>query len=129
MRGKSDAVRSAPRAVAERERSEAIRSELERRGISDEFARAVAQQLEPFAADLAAEQLDSVLSGVALAYGVHRRSIDAFRRTVTELEEVQVLLGSFGSELRKLDEAVEILAAYAARLRQHTTPPPPRNVH
>ena len=70
-----------------------------------------------------------MLSGVALAYGVHRRSIDAFRRTVTELEEVQVLLGSFGGELRKLDEAVEILAAYAARLRQHTTPPPPSNVH
>jgi hypothetical protein len=129
MREKSDAARSAPRAAAERERSEAIRSELGRRGISDEFARAIAQQLEPFAADLAAEQLDAVLSGVALAYGVHRRSIDAFRRTVTELEEVQVLLGSFGSELRKLDEAVEILAAYAARLRQHTTPPPPRSVH
>ena len=129
MRGKSDAVRSAPRAGAERERSEGIRSELERRGISEEFARAVAQQLEPFAADLNAEQLESVLSGVALAYGVHRRSIDAFRRTVTELEEVQLLLGSFGSELRKLDEAVEILAAYAARLRQHTSPPPPRNVH
>ena len=129
MRGKSDAVRSAPRAATERERNEGIRSELERRGISEEFARAVAQQLEPFAADLNAEQLESVLSGVAVAYGVHRRSIDAFRRTVTELEEVQLLLGSFGSELRKLDEAVEILAAYAARLRQHTSPPPPRNVH
>jgi hypothetical protein len=128
MRGKSDAVRSAPRA-AERERGEGIRSELERRGISDEFARAVAKQLEPFSTDLAPEQFEAVLSGVALAYGVHRRSIDAFRRTVTELEEVQVLLGSFGSELRKLDEAVEILAAYAARLRQSTSPPPPRNVH
>jgi hypothetical protein len=128
MRGKPDAARSAPRAAG-RERSEGIRSELERRGISDEFARAIAQQLEPFSTDLAPEQLEAVLSGVALAYGVHRRSIDAFRRTVTELEEVQHLLGAFGSELRKLDEAVEILAAYAARLRQSTNPPPPRSVH
>jgi hypothetical protein len=128
MRAKPDAVRGAPRG-GERERGEGIRSELERRGISDEFARAVALQLEPFGADLSPEQFEAVLSGVALAYGVHRRSIDAFRRTVTELEEVQTLLGNFGTELRKLDEAVEILAAYAARLRQSTSAPPPRSVH
>lgn len=126
MRAKSDAGRNAPRGA---EREEGIRSELERRGLSEEFARAVSAQLQPFAAELAPEQFEAVLSGVALAYGVHRRSVDAFRRTVTELEEVQHLLGSFGGELRKLDEAMEVLAAYAARLRQHTSPPPPRSVH
>ena len=127
MRSKADARREAPSETDER--SEEIRGELERRGLSEGFARAVTTQLEPFAGDLDKAHFDAVLSGVALAYGVHRRAIEAFRRTASELDEVQHLLGSFGTELRKLDEAVEILAAYAARLRHHASPPPPRTVH
>jgi hypothetical protein len=127
MRAKADERRAPRRAKAERE--EAIRGELERRGLSEEFARAVTRQLEPFAAELGQEQFDAVLSGVALAYGVHRRKVEAFRRTAAELDEVQHLLVSFGAELGKLDEAVEILAAYAARLRHHTAPPPGRTLH
>jgi len=127
MRAKSDERRAPRRARTERE--EAIRGELERRGLSEEFARAVTRQLAPFATELGQEQFDAVLSGVALAYGVHRRKVEAFRRTAAELDEVQHLLGSFGAELSKLDEAVEILAAYAARLRHHTAPPPGRTLH
>jgi hypothetical protein len=127
MRAKTDARREP--AAAEPERGEEIRSELERRGVSDGFARAVTAQLEPFVAELPREQYDAVLSGVALAYGAHRRAVEAFRRTASELDEVQHLLGSFAGELRKLDEAVEILAAYAARLRHHTAPTPPRTIH
>lgn len=127
MRAKSEVRRGSRRARAER--GEAIRGELERRGLSEEFARAVTLQLEPFAAELGPEQFDAVLSGVALAYGVHRRKVESFRRAASELDEVQQLLSGFGSELRKLDEAVEILAAYAARLRHHTAPPPDRTLH
>jgi hypothetical protein len=127
MAAKSEARREAPNRV--RNRATAIRGELERRGVSTAFAQALTAKLEPFAADLPSEQLEAVLSGAAVAYGVHRRSIEAFRRTATELDEVQGLLGSFAAELRKLDEAVEILAAYAARLRHHTAPPPSRILH
>jgi len=127
MRTKSDARRTPRRGRSER--GEGIRSELQRRGLSEEFARAVTAQLEPFAADLGRDQVDAVLSGVALAYGVHRRKVEAFRRAASELDEVQHLLGCVGTELSKLDEAVEILAAYAARLRHHTSPPPERTLH
>ena len=127
MPEKPDVRREAPRVAAER--SEEIRSELERRGLSEGFARAVAAQLEPFVADLPDEQFAAVLSGVTLAYGVHRRAVEAYRRTAAELDEVQQLLGSFAGELAKLDEAVEILAAYAARLRHHTAPPSGRTLH
>jgi hypothetical protein len=127
MAEKPDVRREAPGEAAER--SEAIRGELERRGLSESFARAVAARLEPFVGDLPEEQLAAVLSGVALAYGVHRRVVEVYRRTAAELDEVQQLLGSFAGELAKLDEAVEILAAYAARLRQQTAPPPKRTVH
>jgi hypothetical protein len=127
MSAKSEARRAPPGRVPERRAG--IQAELERRGLSAAFAQALCAKLEPFAADLAGEQLEAVLSGAALAYGVHRRAVEAFRQTARELDEVQTLLGSFAQELDKLDEAVEILAAYAARLRHHTAPPPGRTLH
>jgi hypothetical protein len=127
MSAKSEARRAPP--GRGRERRAGIQAELERRGLSTAFARALCAKLEPFVADLAAEQLEAVLSGAALAYGVHRRAVESFRRTARELDEVETLLGSFAQELHKLDEAVEILAAYAVRLRHHTAPPPGRVLH
>lgn len=106
-----------------------IRSELERRGVGDGFARAVSEQLEPFAGELSAEHVEAVIAGVTLAWGVHRRSVESFRRTASDLEEVQRLLSNFAGELHKLDEALEMLAAYAARLRTQTGPSPGRTLH
>jgi hypothetical protein len=106
-----------------------ILGELERRGVGDGFARAVSEQLEPFASELPPEQVEAVIAGVTLAWGVHRRSVEAFRRTATDLEEVQRLLSSFAGELHKLDEVLEMLAAYAARLRTQTRPSPTRTLH
>lgn len=106
-----------------------IESELVSRGLDDAFARETAQRLAPFAADLPRPQFDAVLSGIVLAFGVHRRCVEAFRKTSHDLEEVQQLLGSFGGELQKLDEALEILSAYAARLRVQTKPETDRTLH
>jgi hypothetical protein len=106
-----------------------IRGELARRGVGEGFARAVSEQLEPFAAELPPEHVEAVIAGVTLAWGVHRRSVEAFRRTATDLDEVQRLLSSFAGELHKLDEALEMLAAYAARLRTQTRAAPTRTLH
>jgi hypothetical protein len=106
-----------------------IESELVSRGLDDAFARETAQRLAPFVADLPRPQFAAVLSGVVLAFGVHRRCVEAFRKTSRDLEEVQQLLGSFGGELQKLDEALEILSAYAARLRVQTKPEADRTLH
>jgi hypothetical protein len=119
---------SVPRAQGAAPRSD-IRRELARRGVGDGFARAVSEQLEPFAAELQPEHVEAVIAGVTLAWGVHRRSVEAFRRTATDLEELQRLLSSFAGELHKLDEALEMLAAYAARLRTQTRPAPTRTLH
>lgn len=108
---------------------EAIRRELEARGVAEGFARAAAEALLPFAEDLEGDRWKAVVSGVTLAYGVHRRSIESFQKTAQDLDEVDRLLGSFGTELRKLDEALEILAAYVARLRVQTGTPAARRVH
>jgi hypothetical protein len=106
-----------------------IQGELERRGVGDGFARAVSEQLRPFASELPPEHVEAVIAGVTLAWGVHRRSVEAFRRTATDLEEVQRLLASFAGELHKLDEVLEMLAAYAARLRTQTRTSPTRTLH
>jgi hypothetical protein len=38
-------------------------------------------------------------------------------RTAADLEEIHLLLDGFADELRKLDEALETLAAYLVRLQ------------
>lgn len=103
---------------------EQIQRELERRGVSPEFSCEVARALAPFVAELSPGSHDAVLSGVRLAYGVHVRSIEALRKGVGELDEIQRLMGAFAPELQKLDEALEVLAAYVARLRSESDVPP-----
>ena len=106
----------------EAETSESIESELLGRGLDEAFAREIAQRLAPVAEDLPQSQYDAVLSGVVLAFGVHRRGLEALQKTTRDLDEMQQLLGSFGGELQKLDEALELLSAYAARLKVQTKP-------
>jgi hypothetical protein len=127
MPEKSEAQRGARSGA--REAAAAIRSDLEGRGVSEEFARAVSEQLAPFAGELPHEQHEAVLAGVALAFGVHRRAVATYRRAAADLDEVQRLVAAFASELEKLDEALEILAAYAARLRAQTGTGPARTLH
>jgi hypothetical protein len=111
------------------EPASSIERELVSRGIEESFAREASQRLAPFAEELPTEQYDAVLSGVVLAFGVHRAAVEAFGKTTRDLEEVQRLLGSFGGELQKLDEALELLSAYAARLRVQTKPSGDHTLH
>jgi hypothetical protein len=97
-----------------------IREDLERLGIAPEFSRSVSQRLERFSDELTADTYDAVLSGVAMAYGIHRRGLEGFKKTARDLDEVQRLMSGFSAELRKLDEALRTLAAYVARMRRQT---------
>jgi hypothetical protein len=49
-------------------------------------------------------------------------------RSSADLEEIHHLLDGFADELRKLDEALETLAAYLVRL-QCQAPPADRTLH
>jgi hypothetical protein len=100
--------------------AERIREDLEKLGVAPDFSRSVSERLERFAADLAPDSYDAVLSGVAMAYGIHRKGLQGFKKTARDLDEVQRLMGGFASELRKLDEALRTLAAYVARMRRQT---------
>ena len=109
--------------------AKSIREDLEKLGIAPEFSRPVSEHLERFSDDLTADTYDAVLSGVALAHGVQRRSQDDTARP--DSEEIQRLMTGFVAELKKLDEALEALAAYVTRMRAPAaeTPPPDRNLH
>jgi hypothetical protein len=100
--------------------AKSIREDLEKLGIAPEFSRSVSERLERFSGDLSADTYDAVLSGVAMAYGIHRKGLDGFKETARDLDEVQRLMSGFASELRKLDEALRTLAAYVARMRRQT---------
>ena len=110
---------------------EQICRQLEERGVTPGFAREVADALAPFAEELGASRLDAVLSGVRLAYGVHRRSAGAPNHGAGELEKIERLMGAFEPELKKLDEALDVLTAYVTRLRTETRPaePAPPTLH
>jgi hypothetical protein len=97
-----------------------IQSDLERRGVTPELSLSLSRQLAPIVADLAPDAYEAILGGVTLAYGARGGEEGARERTQRDLEEVQQLLCDFGTELRKLDEALEVLAAYALRLRAQT---------
>jgi hypothetical protein len=112
--------------------AESIREDLEKLGVAPEFSRSVAERLEQFADELAPDTYDAVLSGVAMAYGIHRKGLQGFKKTARDLDEVQRLMSGFASELRKLDEALRALAAYVARMRRQTanrTVPVHRTLH
>lgn len=106
-------------------RAERIRADLERRGVSSDFSRRISEGLEPFTDELEPNVYEAVLSGVTMAYGVQRRRETGAPEAVragsppsrSELDEMQRLMGEFGNELRKLDEALELLAAYLTRMR------------
>jgi hypothetical protein len=100
--------------------AKSIREDLEKLGIGPEFSRSVSERLERFSDDLTADTYDAVLSGVAMAYGIHRTGLEGFKKTARDLDEVQRLMSGFASELRKLDEALRTLAAYVARMRRQT---------
>ena len=110
-------------------RGRRIRADLERRGVARDFSSSITERLVPFYDELTPEAYEAVLSGVAMAYGVHRRGLEAAeaegRRSAErgDAEEIERLMKGFAAELRKLDEALETLAAYVSRLRGKTSDP------
>lgn len=98
-----------------------ICADLESRGVSPEFSQPVAERLAPTLSRLSPEQYAEVLDGVAVAYGVRSEDRDALSSGAREIEEIQRLMRGFASELRKLEEGLRILSAYAVRMRSQAT--------
>ena len=107
-----------------------LQAELERRGVAPELAEAVAAQLAEVAPALPRARAEDLLAGAALACAVQEASPSAASaRTARDLDEVQRLMGAFAGELRKLDEALQLLATYLTRIKARSTPGPSGPLH
>jgi hypothetical protein len=95
---------------------ERIQSDLEARGLSTDLARALAQRLGGAACALEPDLYEALVCGVVIT-AAEQAQLRASRR---DLDEAQRLLHDFDAELRKLDEALQTLAAYLLRIRSQT---------
>ena len=98
-----------------------IRTELEQRGVAADFAESLAEKLELQLSRCDPAALEAALDAVGMAYSEENRAQTELSRSVRELQEVERLMGNFVGELSKLDEALEVLAAYVRRMRTHSS--------
>ncbi len=108
---------------------ERIRADLKQLGVSSIFRDAMLGPLEKAMSQQSPESYQALLMGVAIAQRGHKRAEDSLHQGFENLREVQQLMDSFGGELKKLDEAVKILAAYVERMRSRANPAPDQIVH
>ena len=106
-----------------------VSADLQARGIPAASAEAlsplVAGQLEGQGAAAYGPTLD----GVAIAHRAQRDVTEDLARSGGELQEIERLMSSFAGELAKLDEVLEVLAAYLRRMRTASPPPATRLLH
>jgi len=103
---------------------ESIQAELVSRGLEPELARRLATAIAKRSEVLDGARYQSVIAGIALAVTAQRRELTQLRKAADELGEMQRLLSSFTDELKKLDEALETLAAYVVRMKNPQPAPP-----
>ncbi len=108
---------------------ETIQADLETRGVTKPLARRLAEAIAKRTAVLDGGRYQGVVAGIALAVTAQNKEIAELRKAADELGEVQRLLGSFTDELKKLDEALETLAAYVVRMKNPQPAPPRRVLH
>jgi hypothetical protein len=110
------------------DRAELLR-ELARCGVGSELAERLATDLLAVSATLTPAARRGAVTGMALASAAHLEHAEALRRSQQDLAEIERMMGAFATELKKVDEAVKILATFVARIRQQSTTPPHRVVH
>ena len=104
--------------------SKRIRTDLESRGVAPELSLPAARRLSTIAPDLSPKEYSAVIDGVAAATGHpdHAQSVD-------DITEIQRLMESFSSELRKLEEGLQILSAYVTRMGNRSNRGRPTTFH
>ena len=90
---------------------------LRERGVTDPEAADLARCMTP---DLLRRQPSAraaYLDGAAASWHATSDTRAQLEKSVTDIKEVDRLMGAFTGELSKLDEVLEVLAAYVRRMR------------
>ena len=121
--GASGGAHREPRTVADWE------ARLIEEGLSSEWAVRIAAQLAPAYAELGRGSAAALLRGATLTLEAQAGERAGVERSMRDVREVERLLGAFSGELEKLDEVLEVLAAYAQRMRTKPNRPAGRTLH
>ena len=90
---------------------------LQQQGVSAEWAATLARRLEPMHRELGPGSAEAILRTAATTVDAQAEAHATVERNLRDVREVERLLGAFSGELEKLDEVLEVLAAYAQRMR------------
>ena len=115
-------VRLDPRQVAEWE------GRIEAAGVSRDWAVRLAPRLAESQRELGRGAAPALIRGAALAMAIQAETQAQVERNLRDVREVERLLGAFTGELEKLDEVLEVLSAYAQRMRPQNAASPPRRM-
>lgn len=95
-------------------------------GLSREWSTRFAKQVGAAAIELTPEAEAGLVQGFVLAMEAQAATFSEMERGMRDAREVERLLGAFSGELEKLDEVLEVLAAYAQRMRAKPEAAAPR---
>ena len=96
---------------------DALESRLRERGVTDADARSLAEQLAGQLSAHGRGGREAFVEGIAAGWHASDETRARLDRTVSDIKEVERLMGAFTGELSKLDEVLEVLAAYVRRMR------------
>ncbi len=86
-------------------------------GVSAEWAPRLAPRLESLYHELGRGTARPLVCATIAVLDVQAETTAHVERNLRDVREVERLLGAFSGELEKLDEVLEVLAAYAQRMR------------
>ena len=90
---------------------------LRERGVTAPDALDLAQRMAPDLMRRQPSAREAYLDGVAACWHATSDTRAELDRSLTDIKEVERLMGAFTGELSKLDEVLEVLAAYVRRMR------------
>ncbi len=86
-------------------------------GVAPEWVPRLAPALREGQLDLGEGSARALILGARIATEAQAEVQSALERQLRDVREVERLLGAFSGELEKLDEVLEVLSAYAQRMR------------
>lgn len=110
-------------------RVEELRNRLVDAGVSAEIAPLLADDLTRRASELGQGSEVALIEGAAIAIEAQAKAQADVERNMRDVREVERLLGAFSGELEKLDEVLEVLSAYAQRMRSNPAKSNRRTLH
>jgi len=109
--------------------TESWEARLLEEGVSTEWAGQLAERLDPALQDFSPAAADALIRGAVVAVEMQSDVYASIEKNMRDVKEVERLLGAFSGELEKLDEVLEVLSAYAQRMRNKPARTPRRTLH